>query len=66
MKKGTRMTNCVKICKLDDGKCSGCGRTLNEIREYGKNHKSHKAPRMVQTLPPISEEALLEKGKEEC
>jgi mannose-6-phosphate isomerase-like protein (cupin superfamily) len=28
---------CVKICKLDDSgtRCVGCGRTLDEIRDYG-------------------------------
>ena len=25
---------CVKICKLEDGICIGCGRTQDEIREW--------------------------------
>ena len=25
---------CVKICKLDNGICVGCGRTQDEIREW--------------------------------
>ena len=25
---------CVKICRLEDGVCIGCGRTQDEIREW--------------------------------
>ena len=25
---------CVKICKLEDGMCIGCGRTQDEIRDW--------------------------------
>ena len=25
---------CVKICKLENGVCKGCGRTQDEIREW--------------------------------
>ena len=25
---------CVKICKLENGACIGCGRTQDEIREW--------------------------------
>ena len=25
---------CVKICKLENGTCIGCGRTQDEIREW--------------------------------
>ena len=25
---------CVRICKLEDGVCIGCGRTQDEIREW--------------------------------
>jgi hypothetical protein len=27
--------NCIKICKLNDGICIGCHRTINEIIERG-------------------------------
>ena len=29
------MTECVSICKLKDGVCTGCGRTLPEIEAKG-------------------------------
>jgi mannose-6-phosphate isomerase-like protein (cupin superfamily) len=36
----TDTTKCVSICKLgDDGKCTGCGRSLEEIEMAGLNHK---------------------------
>lgn len=34
------ITECVSICKLgDDGRCMGCGRSLEEIEMAGLNHK---------------------------
>jgi len=31
---------CVSICKLgDDGRCTGCGRSLEEIEMAGLKHK---------------------------
>lgn len=27
---------CVKLCKLDGGICSGCGRTIDEIRHWSE------------------------------
>jgi hypothetical protein len=34
------LTGCVSICKLgDNGKCVGCGRSLEEIEMAGLNHK---------------------------
>lgn len=29
-----RLTPCVGLCKMDDGQCQGCGRTLDEIRRW--------------------------------
>jgi len=28
------VTPCVSICKIEDGKCTGCGRTLEEIAKW--------------------------------
>ena len=34
------ITECVSICKLgDDGRCMGCGRSLEEIEMAGLKHK---------------------------
>ena len=27
---------CVKLCKLEEGICIGCGRNLDDIRDYGR------------------------------
>lgn len=37
VKKEFGVSPCVKICKVDDSgtRCVGCGRTLDEIRDYG-------------------------------
>ena len=29
-------TPCIKVCKVLDGKCLGCGRTLEQIRLWSK------------------------------
>lgn len=28
------LTPCVRKCKVDNGKCTGCSRTLDEIKEW--------------------------------
>jgi len=33
------ITPCVGVCKVEDGNCIGCKRTIEEIREW--NHYSH-------------------------
>ena len=29
-------TPCIKVCKVSDGKCLGCGRTLEQIRLWSR------------------------------
>lgn len=29
-------TPCIKVCKVSEGKCLGCGRTLEQIRLWSK------------------------------
>ena len=35
-------TPCVKLCKVSDGKCLGCGRTLDEIRLWSRLTESER------------------------
>lgn len=37
--------SCKKQCKADPTRmfCTGCGRTIKEITEYGKQKRSHEA-----------------------
>jgi hypothetical protein len=28
------ITPCVSLCKINEGKCAGCGRTLEEIAKW--------------------------------
>ncbi|MBD3894675.1 DUF1289 domain-containing protein [Halomonas sp. ML-15] len=37
---------CVSICQLKGNLCTGCGRTMDEIREW----KSMKRPQKMQTV----------------
>lgn len=37
---------CVSICQLKGGLCTGCGRTVDEIREW----KSMKRPQKMQAV----------------
>jgi len=30
------LTPCVSLCKINEGKCQGCGRTLEEIAKWRK------------------------------
>ena len=38
-------SKCVNRCKADPTRmfCTGCGRTIKEITEYGKQKRSHEA-----------------------
>jgi predicted Fe-S protein YdhL (DUF1289 family) len=31
---GTVPSPCVKVCRIKDGYCAGCKRTIDEIREW--------------------------------
>jgi predicted Fe-S protein YdhL (DUF1289 family) len=33
-KLGTVPSPCIKVCRIDDGLCVGCKRTLDEIRDW--------------------------------
>jgi hypothetical protein len=54
---------CIKQCKLDDGKCTGCGRTLSEISNWNRMTDAQKADVVLKhssitwddlTFPPIN------------
>ena len=45
---------CVKICRLQDGVCIGCGRTQDEIREWvimTDNQREEIMERLKTTFP---------------
>ena len=33
---------CINTCKVKDGICIGCNRTLEEIKDYGNKHRKSK------------------------
>lgn len=36
----SKKSPCTKVCKLEDGKCIGCGRTPDEIAAYGRGERN--------------------------
>lgn len=30
------LTPCIRVCKVQEGACIGCGRTLEQIRDWSK------------------------------
>ena len=44
---------CVKICKLEYGVCIGCGRSMEEIKNW-KNYSDNKRKKIVKNLKNFS------------
>ena len=42
---------CVKVCRIADGVCVGCGRTLDEIARWGRMEDDERAAVVARIEP---------------
>lgn len=45
---------CIKVCKLEGDTCTGCGRTLEQIRNWTKMTEAERLAWPGPELPPIN------------
>lgn len=43
------LTPCVKLCKLEGGECTGCGRTLDQIK-YWREYDTAEKLRIIEDI----------------
>ena len=50
-------TPCIKVCVMEGGLCTGCGRTLNEIARWGSMSDAERAT-IMRELPSRSKSLI--------
>ena len=50
-------TPCIKVCVMEGGLCTGCGRTLSEIARWGSMSDAERA-QIMRELPSRSKNLI--------
>jgi len=50
-------TPCIKVCVMEDGLCTGCGRTLDEIARWGSMSDAERVT-IIRELPSRSKSLI--------